>query len=135
LVPGFFAEKIEGLDSGLYLLNETDKKIGRIRQGRFMQTMARVCLDQEWLKNASIHFLLMTHLDELDNRWGARGYRYAMMQAGRIGQAIYLGATALGLGSCGIGALYDGEARETIGLNNDAALLYLVAVGPVKGKI
>jgi nitroreductase len=74
----------------------------------------------------------MTNLDELDKRWGPRGYRYAMMLAGRVGQAIYLGATALGLGSCGIGALYDGEACEAIGLNDDSALLYLVAAGPVK---
>ena len=133
LTTGFFAENIEGLKSGLYLLNETDKTIGLVRQGRFMRTMATVCLDQEWLKNASIHFLFMAHLDELDIRWGARGYRYAMMLAGRIGQAIYLGATALGLGSCSIGALYDREAREAIGLNEDSALLYLVAVGPVKG--
>ena len=64
--------------------------------------------------------------------WGARGYRYAMLTAGRLGQSIYLGATALGLGSCGIGALYDGEARDILGLNQKSCLLYLVAAGPVK---
>ncbi|HIJ57774.1 MAG TPA: SagB/ThcOx family dehydrogenase [Deltaproteobacteria bacterium] len=132
LATGFCAENIEGLDSGLYLLDETNIKIGRVRQGRFLRKMATACLDQEWLKNASLHFLFMTDLNELDKRWGPRGYRYAMMLAGRIGQAIYLGATALGLGSCGIGALYDGEAREVIGLNDDSALLYLVAAGAVK---
>ena len=42
------------------------------------------------------------------------------------------GATALDLGCCGIGALYDGEARELLGLNEESALLYLVATGPVK---
>ena len=132
LATGFCAENIEGLDSGLYMLDETNIKIGRVKQGRFLRKMATACLDQEWLKNASLHFLFMTNLDELDKAWGPRGYRYAMMLAGRIGQAIYLGATALGLGSCGIGALYDSEAREVIGLNDDAALLYLVAAGPVK---
>ena len=132
LAIGFVAKNIEGLDSGLYMLNVTDKRIGRIRPGRFSRNMATACLDQEWLKNASLHFLFMTHLDELEKTWGPRGYRYAMMLAGQIGQAIYLGATALGLGPCGIGALYDGEAREVIGLNEYSALLYLVASGPVK---
>ena len=74
----------------------------------------------------------MTNLEEIDRTWGPRGYRYAMLTAGRIGQIIYLGATALGLGCCGIGALYDGEARDLLGLNNESALLYLVAAGPVK---
>jgi nitroreductase len=55
-----------------------------------------------------------------------------MLAAGRIGQAIYIGATAQGLGACGIGALYDEETREILGLAEDAALLYLMAAGPVK---
>jgi hypothetical protein len=31
----------------------------------------------------------------------------------------------------GIGALYDGEAKNLLGLNNESVLLYLVAIGPV----
>jgi nitroreductase len=63
---------------------------------------------------------------------GARGYRYAMFTAGRLGERLYLVATALGLGCCSIGALYDWEATELLGLNDASRLLYRVAVGPVK---
>ena len=45
---------------------------------------------------------------------------------------VYLAATAMDLGCCGIGAFYDREAREALGLNRGSRLLYLVAVGPVK---
>jgi nitroreductase len=38
----------------------------------------------------------------------------------------------MGLGCCGIGALYDGEAAEMLELNQSSRLLYLVAVGNVK---
>jgi len=55
-----------------------------------------------------------------------------MITAGRIGQMIYLGATALGMGACGIGAFYDDEAEAILDLNADSSLLYLVAAGPVK---
>ena len=79
-----------------------------------------------------MHFLFLTDLAQIDRTWGPRSYRYAMLAAGRMGQAIYVAATALGLGACGIGALYDGEARELLGLSEDAALLYLVAAGPIK---
>jgi nitroreductase len=74
----------------------------------------------------------MSNLEILEKQWGARGYRHAMMTAGRLGHAVYLGATALGLGACGIGALYDREARELLGLNGESALLYLVAAGHTK---
>ena len=77
----------------------------------------------------------MTNLQTLDQTWGARGYRYAMMAAGRMGERLYLAAEAMGLGACGIGALYDYEAAEALGLNNESRLLYLVAVGTVKAKV
>jgi len=94
--------------------------------------MTPACLDQNWLANAAVHFVFMANLQRLDRLYGGRGYRYAMLNAGRLGQLIYLGATALGLGCCGIGALYDHEAQKILGLNVDSALLYLVAAGPVK---
>jgi nitroreductase len=55
-----------------------------------------------------------------------------MMSAGRLGQRLYLAATALGLGCCGIGAFCDWEAADLLGLNRSSRLLYLVAVGKVK---
>jgi len=74
----------------------------------------------------------MANLDQIDQYLGARGYRYAMLNAGRAGQRVYLAATALGYGACGIGALYDDEASKMLSLNDQSALLYLVAVGSTK---
>ncbi|MFC1504971.1 SagB/ThcOx family dehydrogenase [Thermodesulfobacteriota bacterium] len=130
---GFLAGAVTELAAGFYLLDGLNQKIGCVRADQFKGSMASVCLDQQWLKNAGMHFLFMVNLKTLDQSWGARGYRYAMLEAGRLGQSLYLGATALGLGCCGIGALYDQEARALLGLNADSALLYLVAVGQVKG--
>jgi SagB-type dehydrogenase family enzyme len=94
--------------------------------------MTRICLDQAWLAQAAVHFLFMSNLGQLDEQWGPRGYRYALMTAGRMGERLYLTATALGLGCCGIGAFYDQEAANLLDLNQDSRMLYLVAVGPVK---
>jgi nitroreductase len=95
--------------------------------------MTHICLDQEWLRNASVHFVFLTNLAVIQDLWGLRGYRYAMINAGGLGQAIYLCATSMGLGCCGIGALFDWEARELLQLNDESVLLYLVAAGHVKG--
>ena len=54
------------------------------------------------------------------------------MQSGRIAQRIYLAATGLELGCCGVGALYDEEAQNLFDLNEESALFYVVATGPVK---
>ena len=134
LTIGYLAGNIEDTIPGFYLLDSSHRRAGRVAKGYLAYKMASVCLDQDWLRSASTHFLFMTNLKEIDQTWGPRSYRYAMLTAGRIGQTIYLGATALGLGCCGIGALYDGEARQLLGLNQDSALLYLVAAGSVKRR-
>jgi len=71
----------------------------------------------------------------LERSWGPRGYRYAMMTAGLMGETLYLAASALGLGCCGIGAFYDGEASSLLGLNESSRVLYVVSVGIIKSML
>jgi SagB-type dehydrogenase family enzyme len=135
LAFGILANNVEGTEPGFYLLDAKEGSLGLVMSGDFTESMAHICLDQQWLTHAATHFLFLTNLDLMDQTWGARGYRYAMLAAGRMGQRLYMAATAMGLGCCGIGALYDGEAAELLGLNEASKLLYLVGVGPVKSKI
>ena len=134
LKVGFLAGNVAGLDPGFYMISRAKHAVGLIEPGNLNRPMARACLDQEWLKLASVHVLFMANLKAIDATFGPRGYRYVMMNAGRLGQRLYLAATALGAGCCGIGAFYDSEAHKLLSLNNDSALLYLVAVGQLKGK-
>jgi SagB-type dehydrogenase family enzyme len=134
LAAGFLSGRVEGMGKGFYLLDRNRKVAGMVAQGAYVEPMARICLDQDWLANAGVHVLLLADLEVLDKTWGPRGYRYAMMTAGRLGQRLYLAASAMGLGCCGIGAFYDREARELLGLSETSRLLYLVAVGEVKRR-
>ena len=128
----FVAGAIEGVTPGFYLLDPQVRQYTLVSAGQLAPPMAAVCLNQDWLKNAGVHFLFMLNPGHLDETCGSRGYRYAMIQAGFLGQLVYLGATALGLGSCGIGAIYDNEAQTVLGLSSGSVLGYLVAAGIVK---
>ncbi len=129
---GFVAGAIEGVAPGFYLLDPQTRQYALISPGQLSSPMAAVCLNQDWLKNAGVHFLFMLNPGQLDETCGPRGYRYAMIQAGFLGQLVYLGATALGLGACGIGAIYDDEAQTLLDLESGCVLGYLVAAGIVK---
>lgn len=129
---GFLAGNVEGIEPGCYWIDRSEHSVGLLKTGNMMALMAHVCLDQQWLAQAGLHFFLAADLEVLEKLWGPRGYRYAMMTAGRLGQMIYQGATCLGLGCCGIGAFYDREAAALLELHEAAAMLYLLAVGPVK---
>jgi SagB-type dehydrogenase family enzyme len=132
VAAGLLVNQVENLAEGFYLLDPAHDGIGLVAEGPYTDKMTRICLDQMWLANAAVHFLFLANLDVLDRTWGARGYRYAMLRAGRLGQRLYVASTAVGLGCCGIGALYDEEAASLLGLNEASRLLYLVAVGTVK---
>jgi SagB-type dehydrogenase family enzyme len=129
---GFLVGQAEDMEPGFYVLDGKRESWAQVFSGGLMVKSTSVCLDQEWLVNAGVHFLFLANLDALDKTWGPRGYRYAMLTAGRLGQRLYVAAEAMGLGCCGIGALYDSEAVEMLGLNQTSRLLYLVAVGNVK---
>ncbi len=132
LCTGFLAGAAEGFEPGFYLLDRDSRAWARAQQGFFMDAMAHICLDQMWTAHAAVQFVFLSNLKTVDAVWGPRGYRYAMMTAGRLGERLYLMAEAMGLGCCGIGAFYDTEAAALLGLSPDTRLLYLVAIGPVK---
>ena len=52
------------------------------------------------------------------------------LRAGIVGGGLYLQATALGLGVCGVGAFTDPDVADIVGCDPDAeAVLYVTAVG------
>jgi nitroreductase len=60
----------------------------------------------------------------------ARGYRHAFLEAGMVGERVYLEAGARALCVCAVGAFYDDEAAKLIAV--DPAIewpLHFVAVG------
>jgi len=114
------------------LMDDLTKGLGLVKSGAFTNVMSHICLDQEWMESASLHFLFMANMTILERSWGPRGYRYAMMTAGLMGERLYLAASALGLGACGIGAFYDGEASDLLGLNASSRVLYVVSLGITK---
>lgn len=129
---GVLANTHSGLTPGLHHLDPRTRSLSLTQPGNFMARSAQVCLDQEWLENAALHLTFSADLARLESLTGPRAFRYAHLEAGRLGQRAYLAATANNLGACGIGAFFDHEAAELLGLEQGNHLLYLMAVGPVK---
>ena len=129
---GVLANTHSGLTPGFHHLDPRTRSLSLTQPGNLMARSAQICLDQEWLENAALHLTFSADLAKLESLTGPRAYRYAHLEAGRLGQRAYLAATANNLGACGIGAFFDNEAAELLGQEQGNHLLYLVAVGPVK---
>lgn len=122
----------EGLTAGVYAWNAAEEEAQVISADDVRRASARACLDQEWLRHALFHVVFHVSWRSVLEGFGPRGYRSAMLDAGRLGQRVYLASTALGLGCCGIGAYYDEELRSLFHLGSGCDVVYLTASGPVK---
>jgi SagB-type dehydrogenase family enzyme len=134
LTLGVSFQNVEGFNDGFYLFSGGGGSLRLIQKGQFHEPLSHICLDQQWISRAAVNFLFTANLTGLETALGPRGYRLLLMDAGRIAQRIYLAATGLSLGCCGVGALYDEEAQTLLDLNPDSALFYAVSAGPVKGS-
>lgn len=132
LYVGLILANVEDRISGQYLINRETAALELINEGNFTEDMSHICLDQRWMAHAGIHIFFVADLEQADSQDTARRYRHIMMQAGKMGERIYLQSTSMGLGCCGIGAFYDDEAASFLNLSTGERMLYLVAVGPVK---
>jgi SagB-type dehydrogenase family enzyme len=76
-------------------------------------------LDQDVIGDAAVVFVLSIERDAwaADSAGAARGYRHAFIEAGLMGERIYLEAAPLGLGVCAVGAFYDNEAVALVGID------------------
>ncbi len=129
---GFLAGNVKDLDNDFFMLDPENRTISQVASGPMIDEMTTICLGQDWLRRSALHVLFLANLQTLEDQWGPRGYRYAMLTAGLLGQRLYLAATAMRVGCCGIGAFYDYEAADLLGLNEHSRLLYLVSVGPIR---
>lgn len=127
------ANRAGGLADGLHLLDLANGATALVRTGDYAAALARACLGQAWMARANLLLALATDFPALEREWGQAGYRAAHLAAGRLGQRLYVAATALGLGCCGVGAFFDHPARELLGLPSGGRLLYVLAAGRVKG--
>ncbi|EPR37439.1 SagB-type dehydrogenase domain containing protein-containing protein [Desulfovibrio sp. X2] len=99
--------------------------------------LASAALGQAWMAKAGVLVCFSADVPAAERTFGPGALPQLLLQAGRLGQRVYLAAEALGVGACGVGAFYDQEAAAALGL--DAAqgqgerLLYVVAFGPTAG--
>lgn len=63
-------------------------------------------------------------------KYGQRGYRFALLEAGHVAQNVLLAATALGLASVPLGGFFDRQANDLLGVDGlHEAALYLIPLG------
>jgi SagB-type dehydrogenase family enzyme len=90
-------------------------------------------IGQEMLGQAAVCFVLTGLFQRTRWKYHERSYRYVLLEAGHIGQNLYLAATSMALGACAVGAFLDDTLNALLGLDSEEeAALYLITVGKLR---
>lgn len=123
---------VTGLEQGIYHYSVLNHSLEKLQQGDFRSTMVRHGVEQEFLGQANVVFILSAIFQRTRWKYRERTYRYVMLEAGHIAQNIYLAATSMGMGACAVGAFLDDDLNRLLGLDGEQeAVIYIVAVGKV----
>lgn len=107
-----YVHRVRGLEPGVYRLWRPSNTLERLKWGDQRVIAAGLSLSQDLAGNACVAFSMVGDLNRAARQFGNRGYRYVFMEAGAIGQRLYLCAEALGFQATGIGAFYDDQVHR-----------------------
>jgi SagB-type dehydrogenase family enzyme len=115
---------------GIYHYSVPRHELEQLEAGDFRAAIAEAALEQEMASEAGVVFVWSAIFARSKWKYRERAYRYVYLDAGHIAQNTALAATALGLGSCQIGALYDDEVNRLLHLDGvEESVVYMTAVG------
>jgi SagB-type dehydrogenase family enzyme len=125
-----FLLNVEGCPPGLAHYDVRGHALEMLEEGNFGPALAQACLGQSSCAEAGIVVAWAALIQRAVGKYGDRGYRYALLDAGHLGGQLQLAAVALGLGSVNIGAFYDNEVNALLGVDGTREFaVYLTAVG------
>ena len=125
-----YVDKVEELPQGIYHFNVPDFALERMQNVNFSRVFVSASLNQPFVGRAAVVIIWTAMMLRCMTKYRDRAMRYIPMDLGHVCQNVQLAATAMGFGSCPIGAFYDDDFNELLGVDGEKeTVLYLVTVG------
>jgi SagB-type dehydrogenase family enzyme len=128
----FHSKSVAGLDPGLYHYNPLRNNLRRVREGDLTPEIARglVSFQANLATDVAVMVFVTALFERSTFKYGARGYRFVLLEAGHLAQNLNLVAAALGLGSLNIGGYFDRKMDEVLGIDGIThSTVYMVGIG------
>jgi SagB-type dehydrogenase family enzyme len=126
----FHSSHIEGLSAGLFHYNPTENKLRLLQAGDHSQRISEALVQTHLAQDAAAIFFITALFGRSTFKYGDRGYRFALLEAGHVAQNLNLVANGLGLGCINLGGFLDRQVDDFLGLDGlTHSTVYLTAIG------
>jgi SagB-type dehydrogenase family enzyme len=120
---------VESLTPGVYHFRPENHSVKLIKEGDLRAEVARKSLQQMWMAEAPLMFIITGEYGRSTGKYGRRGVTYTHIEAGHVGQNIFLQAEAIGLKAGIVGAFNNKQLIKAMGLPAKHNPLLLMPVG------
>lgn len=126
------ARNVIGTDPGLHHYDHLSQTMELLVRGDLTVALADGQLgpNKDLVESAAVTLILTAVFVRTTEKYGDRGYRYILLDAGHLGQNLWLAAAAAGLGCVTIGGFRDEMLNRLVGVDaRHEACIYLVCLG------
>jgi SagB-type dehydrogenase family enzyme len=121
---------VEGIRSGTYHYDPLQHALEYLQAEPPRSRIPSLFLDQPYLADVGAIVILTAVVERQLYRYGDRGYRYLLIEAGHVAQNVGLVAAAVDVGCLNLGGFLDDTVAALLDLQQDCEVaLYGVALG------
>jgi len=122
--------RAEGVAPGHYRYDPATHRLERQRTADLRGSLRRICLGQRKAGDAAVAFIPVADLRAVVAAEGERGYRHLLLDAGALGQRLYIAAEAAGLTARNLAAFIDDGLNDLLGVDGrEHAAVHLTVAG------
>jgi SagB-type dehydrogenase family enzyme len=124
------AARVEGLPAGLYHLDPEDRSLDVLRVGDQSMRIAPCMVQRDLFGAAAATLFLSAVFVRSVFKYGDRGYRFVLLEAGHAAQNLLLSAEDTDVGAVPIGGFLDRSLDRYLGLDGiNESVMYAVHLG------
>jgi SagB-type dehydrogenase family enzyme len=128
------ATRVAQLESGLYHYDPLRSVLERARTGLTEAELEPLSPYPELVAPTAAVLFVTALFWRTRFKYALRGYRFALLEAGHLGQNVLLAATALDLAAVPVGGVYDRRVEDFLAVDGvDESLVYALSVGRATG--
>lgn len=125
-----FVQRVEALEDGMYHYDVLGHSLQLIERGNLYASLETIFYTYPFIRDANLVICLVAVFHRTQKKYGPRGYRYILLEAGHSGQNICLRAAELGLSTLCMGGFVDSRLNSKLGLKQtQEGVIYSVAAG------
>jgi SagB-type dehydrogenase family enzyme len=128
--------RMENIPKGVYHYCIRPAMLEQIHDIEFNEFyLSQLFINQPYVASSPVILVACTMMERNMHKYGDRGYRYILFEAGHMFQNMLLTANGLGLGTLNLGGFLDDDLTDLLQLDPEKEIpLYAMAIGHPKAS-